>query len=64
MTSTSTHDWPRRPRDLHGIELGDRVARALVMENSGAPKRRVWWIISSAVVAYSEAQRRGTPTAA
>ena len=32
-------------------ELGDRVCRALVMENSGKPSRRTWWIVSSGVLA-------------
>jgi hypothetical protein len=33
------------------IELGERVARALTMENSGPARRRIWWIVSSAVLA-------------
>src|SRR5438445_913855 len=33
------------------IELGERVSRALIMENSGPARRRIWWIVSSAVLA-------------
>ena len=33
------------------IELGERVSRALTMENSGPARRRIWWIVSSAVLA-------------
>jgi hypothetical protein len=33
------------------IELGERVSRALTMENSGPVRRRIWWIVSSAVLA-------------
>jgi hypothetical protein len=33
------------------IELGERVVRALVMENTGSPARRAWWIVSSAILA-------------
>ncbi|HWS44988.1 MAG TPA: hypothetical protein VN636_03935 [Acidimicrobiia bacterium] len=33
------------------IELGDRVCRALVMENTGTRARRLWWIVSSDVLA-------------
>ena len=29
------------------LELGERVVRALAMENTGSPARRVWWIVSS-----------------
>jgi hypothetical protein len=32
-------------------ELGDRVARALVMENIGSRRRREWWIVSEYVLA-------------
>lgn len=31
-------------------ELGERVCRALVMENSGPIRRRIWWIVRSAVL--------------
>jgi hypothetical protein len=33
------------------IELGERVSRALSMENSGLARRRIWWIVSLAVLA-------------
>jgi hypothetical protein len=33
------------------IELGERVSRALTMENSGPARRRIWWIVSLAVLA-------------
>ena len=33
------------------IELGERVSRALTMENTGPTRRRIWWIVSSAVLA-------------
>jgi hypothetical protein len=36
---------------LSQIELGERVARALVMENTGPAARRAWWIVSSVVLA-------------
>ena len=32
------------------IELGVRVSRVLTMENSGPRRRRIWWIVSSAVL--------------
>ena len=32
------------------MELGERVVRALAMENSGSPARRAWWIVSSAIL--------------
>jgi len=32
-------------------ELGDRVCRALVMENTGPRSRRVWWIVSEDTLA-------------
>ncbi len=33
------------------IELGTRVSRAAVMENSGPARRRIWWIVSSDILA-------------
>jgi hypothetical protein len=34
-------------------ELGERVARAIVMENVGSCRRRAWWIVSDYVLAVS-----------
>jgi hypothetical protein len=45
------------------IELGERVSRALTMENSGPARRRIWWIVSSAVLApLSGPQAEGETT--
>jgi hypothetical protein len=33
------------------VELGERVCRVMVMENSGTRRRRAWWIVSSDVLA-------------
>jgi hypothetical protein len=33
------------------LELGDRVCRDIVLENTGTRARRSWWILSSVVVA-------------
>jgi hypothetical protein len=45
------------------IELGERVSRALTMENSGPRRRRIWWIVSCAVLAASSGPQSsgGTP---
>lgn len=40
---------------LH-FELGERAARALIMENTGPLRRRVGWIVSSAVLSVSVPQ--------
>jgi hypothetical protein len=32
-------------------ELGNRVVRAMAMENTGPKRRRAWWIVSAAVSA-------------
>jgi len=32
------------------IELGERACRQLVMENTGSPRRRIWWIVSADVL--------------
>ena len=36
-------------------ELGRRVLRELVMENTGPVRRRQWWIASSAALEFPEA---------
>jgi len=40
----------RRLRD----ELGERACRAIVMENTGRPARRCWWIVSADVLSTFE----------
>jgi hypothetical protein len=32
-------------------ELGERAARAMLMESLGPPRRRAWWIVSEYVLA-------------
>jgi hypothetical protein len=44
------------------IELGERVSRALTMENSGPVRRRIWWIVSSAVLAPFSGPQAGGRT--
>jgi hypothetical protein len=44
------------------IELGERVSRALTMENSGPRRRRIWWIVSSGVLAASSGPQAGGGT--
>lgn len=42
------------------IELGERVSRALTMENSGPRRCRIWWIVSSALLAAYKQDGGGT----
>lgn len=42
-------------RSTETIELGRRVARAMIIENTGRGRRRIWWIISAWVVSTFEA---------
>ena len=62
--SASVHRWlgPGEVQMRAGtetIELGERVSRALTMENSGPRRRRIWWIVSSAVLAASSGPQNG-----
>jgi hypothetical protein len=43
--------WTDSMRRSCREELGERAYRSLVMENMGPPRRRVWWIVSSDILA-------------
>jgi hypothetical protein len=61
IVSWATGEVQMRAR-TETIELGERVSRALTMENSGPVRRRIWWIVSSAVLAPFSGPQAGGRT--